>query len=202
MTNMAQQIAPVIAGSEDRATAIVAALKGTPEGDRLLREIFKSPTEISATDIENIELLNTFPFTDAGNAEAFVALYEYDMRFDHRSGHWLSYHEHRWKVDDDGAVIRRALAAIRSRLQAATLIDDDDRRKEAVKWALSSESRIRIEAMLAIVKALYPVSDSGKQWDSDGWLLGVGNGVLDLRTGKLRDGHPDDRITKQTPSRW
>jgi putative DNA primase/helicase len=36
------------------------------------------------------------------------------------------------------------------------------------------------------------------EWDGDPWLLGVANGVVDLRTGKLRAGRPSDRITIHT----
>jgi P4 family phage/plasmid primase-like protien len=40
------------------------------------------------------------------------------------------------------------------------------------------------------------------QWDSDPWLLGVPNGVLDLRTGQLRDGQPADYIRTTSPTEW
>ena len=36
-------------------------------------------------------------------------------------------------------------------------------------------------------------------WDADPWLLAVANGVVDLRTGTLREGRPDDRITMHSP---
>src|SRR5206468_3361252 len=44
-------------------------------------------------------------------------------------------------------------------------------------------------------KARLAVS-TAKNWDSDAWALGVPNGVVDLRTGRLRAGHCDDRTTK------
>ena len=36
------------------------------------------------------------------------------------------------------------------------------------------------------------------QWDRDDWLLGTPDGVVDLRTGNLRSGRPEDYITKTT----
>ena len=39
-------------------------------------------------------------------------------------------------------------------------------------------------------------SYSGDGWDADPWLVGVKNGVVDLRSGILRDGKPEDRITR------
>src|SRR5438552_2038850 len=44
---------------------------------------------------------------------------------------------------------------------------------------------------------LQPIADGGKDWDATAGLLGVPNGVVDLRTGELRDGRRNDRITKQ-----
>jgi len=39
-------------------------------------------------------------------------------------------------------------------------------------------------------------------WDNDPWLLGVTNGVVDLRTGEFRDGRPDDFMRKACPVEW
>ena len=49
--------------------------------------------------------------------------------------------------------------------------------------------------MLKVASSMLPIADSGESWDATAGLLGVPNGVVDLRTGKLRDGRPDDRIT-------
>lgn len=39
-------------------------------------------------------------------------------------------------------------------------------------------------------------------WDKDPWLLGVTNGVVDLRTGEFRPGRPDDFMKKACPVEW
>jgi putative DNA primase/helicase len=49
--------------------------------------------------------------------------------------------------------------------------------------------------MLALAQNILPISDAGDAWDLDPWLLGVPNGVVDLKTGTLRAGRPEDRIT-------
>jgi putative DNA primase/helicase len=58
---------------------------------------------------------------------------------------------------------------------------------------------MRLDAVLALAKAEPSIADSGEGWDADPWLLGVANGVVDLRTGAVREGRPEDRITMHSP---
>jgi putative DNA primase/helicase len=137
-----------------------------------------------------------FPRTDSGNAELFARLYGERLRYDHRRNRWLLWTHHWWKPDVDEEVLRLAKEAVRRRYQVAPdLFDDPDEFRAEAKWAVASESRMRLEAALALAQAERPIADSGEGWDANPWLLAVANGVVDLRTGALRDGRPDDRIT-------
>jgi putative DNA primase/helicase len=127
--------------------------------------------------------------TDAGNAEFFAATYADHLRFDHKRGRWLLWRAGRWWERDTTALIRiMAKGVARLRLKHANNRDE-------VKWALRSESRQRQEAMLELAKSEYPLGDSGDGWDADPLLLGVANGVIDLRTGALREGRQADKLT-------
>ena len=136
-----------------------------------------------------------FPLTEAGDAEFFAQRYGDRVRYDHRRGRWLVFVGHRWIPDDDGELRRLALKSMRQRQQAALAIEDQDRRQNTARWALGGESRRRIENMLELAKNLPGVADSGDGWDADPWLLAVQNGVVDLRSGRLRPGAASDRIT-------
>ncbi|MFA7297579.1 MAG: phage/plasmid primase, P4 family [Dehalococcoidia bacterium] len=140
-----------------------------------------------------------FPETDAGNAEAFAALHAGDVLFDHRLQRWLIRGPHRWVPDRVDEIRLRAKAVARARLTAATAITDDDRRKRAIKHAMASESRRALEAMAELAKAEPSIADPGDSWDREPRLVGVENGVLDLGTGQLRPGRPDDRISLAIP---
>jgi putative DNA primase/helicase len=85
--------------------------------------------------------------------------------------------------------------AIRLRQQAAAEVGDDDERRKEIAWALQSESASRLEAMIKLARSEKPLADDGSKWDADPLLLAVANGVVDLRTGKLRTGRPEDLIT-------
>jgi putative DNA primase/helicase len=144
--------------------------------------------------------------TQATDAEYFVRMVGGLAKFDHARGAWLFFEDHAWRRDSDGKATRLAIKAMRQMAgeasrRVAESVDDLERAEAllALQWATRGESRARLEAMIHIARTLEPVADDGEGWDSDPWLLGVANGVIDLRTGELRDGRPEDRITLQTP---
>src|ERR1019366_9772161 len=59
------------------------------------------------------------------------------------------------------------------------------------------EAKTRLDAMIKLAAAQVPIADNGRDWDRKTGIVGCPNGVIDLRTGKLRDGRRDDRITMQ-----
>lgn len=140
-----------------------------------------------------------FNLTDAGNAEYFTDQYGDRLRYDHLRGHWLEWHIHCWRPENDGHIMRLALKAARERYRAAVNIADLGLREKIARWAIGSEQRARLEACIAIARSLKPIADSGEHWDKNGWIFCVENGVIDLRTGELRPGKQEDMITMQSP---
>ena len=143
----------------------------------------------------------TFPRTDAGNAEMFADLYGEKVRFDHKQTRWLIWNEtrSRWIEDKQYKVRILAKRTARQRAKTALGIDSEDERRREILWAFQSEGRYRIDAALELAKSEAPISDGGEGWDADSWLFGVANGIVDLRTGKLREATQADRITKFSP---
>ncbi len=138
--------------------------------------------------------------TDSSNAELLCHLYGDRLRFDHKMGRWLVWSGHWWQEDPDGEPPRLALEATRTRYFAAERQITDLKVREAVaRYAVRSEDRQKIAACLEMAKVLHPITDAGEGWDSDPYLFGVANGVLNLRTGELRDGRHGDRITRHSP---
>jgi P4 family phage/plasmid primase-like protien len=141
-----------------------------------------------------------FPLSDAGNGEYFGYMFGDRVRFDHARRRWLVWNRHHWRLDADAEVHRMALEAIRERQRdASSPTLSDDQRKALWKWAFATERfKNRLDALLDVARTLKPIADDGEGWDETPGLLGVPNGVIDLRTGELRDGLPSDRITKCT----
>ncbi len=149
----------------------------------------------------------TYPLTDAGNGEQFADLYCYKLRFDHSRNKWFIWNGHRWELDGTQRIRQFGKEAARTRranAQSAALhvdptsdagVEESKRLSKECNWARTSESSTRIDAALKAAASERKLADDGKNWNPDPMLLGVMNGVVDLRTGKYRPGTPEDRIT-------
>jgi hypothetical protein len=175
--------------------AIAAALKEInrekcrpPLDDREVEGIAHSVAGYEAAE-------DAYPRTEAGDAEHFAAYTAPRLKYDHRRGCWLLFNGHHWVQQTNGEVTRLALASIRERQAAALRIEDDEKRKQLLNWSIGGESLKRLRALMTIAQNVASLADAGDCWDLDPWLLGVQNGVLDLRTGELGAGRPEDRIT-------
>ncbi len=69
------------------------------------------------------------------------------------------------------------------------------REKKIRKRILSLQALKRKQEVLRLARTgARSLAIQGDEWDRDPWLLGVENGVIDLRTGELRSGKPADYI--------
>lgn len=151
--------------------------------------------EAGAVSSESAVAATCFHLTELGAAEFFVDRHKADVRFDHLRQRWLVWVDHRWVPDADALIHRLANEHMRRWQRDAMELGDRDRRQKIVDFALRMERKGAIENLLGVARNLKPVSTAGKEWDRDLFRLGTINGVLDLRTGILADGHPDDLIT-------
>jgi len=140
-----------------------------------------------------------FPLTDSGNGELFAHLYGDRLRYNVRRDTWLQWAGHWWREDTGLEVERLALEAARVRQRCAADIADPDQKKRVFSWGVASESQAKKAATLASARSVHPLTDDGVGWDTNPDLLGVANGVIDLRSGQLRPGQREDRITLHTP---
>lgn len=152
--------------------------------------------------------------TDLGNTHFFIDLYGEALRYDQSRKQWLIWREHRWEPDIKGRASEAAQLAARKRLQEAINMpsgsnpsDPNDpasvQKENAVKWGLQSEGRIRIENVLALAKNDSRISvNTAYGWDANPWVIGVPNGVVELRTGLLRPGRQEDQITRHAGTKY
>jgi P4 family phage/plasmid primase-like protien len=102
------------------------------------------------------------------------------------------------------AAYLEAAASVQADLEHET----DDGKKAAMQARIDTLTECakklrnigRINNVLTLAQELLGIK--GSEWDSDPWLLGVANGVIDLRTGKLRNGRAADYIRTVAPTAW
>lgn len=136
--------------------------------------------------------------TDLGNAELLVEMHGHRLRYVGEWNRWLIWADGRWRRDVTGEAHRAAKDTVRSLLAIAAGIQSEDECKQAVAWAIRSQSSGRVTAMLELARTEELVAVSALELDQHPMLLACSNGTLDLRTGRLRIPDPNDLITKGT----
>ena len=131
--------------------------------------------------------------TDTGNAQHFRDMYADKLRYDHTRRQWFMFNGHYWRPDRKGEVDQMALESVHERQRKAIGNEAD------AKWAANSLSSARRSALLNCAQSEPPLSITGDEWDRNPMLLGVPNGVINLRTGERRKGNQEDFITKTSP---
>lgn len=134
------------------------------------------------------------PKTDMGNARRFALRHGARARFVNAWGP-MFYTGQRWALDDIGEWQRMARDVARSiHLEAAAASDDES--KAIGKWALTSQSRSRLDAMIELAKSEPEIVIAPDRFDHDLMPINCQNGTLDLRAGQLRPHNPADYITR------
>jgi putative DNA primase/helicase len=94
----------------------------------------------------------------------------------------------RWQFDKDLSIFSLARKLCRAVAKAC------NKPKEAKAIA----SAKTVTAMVSLVRSDRRIAASVDQWDTDPWLLNTPGGVVDLRTGEMREHRPEDYLTKCT----
>jgi len=169
-----------------------------PEAERAVRASFEDVEEALGRG-------------ETGDAELLATMFTGLVIYDHSAQLWYRWDEHRW-VEDKMLFVRRLVSgplAAQYYHAAAHILETDDndkgkhaRAREFSDRAKSLRARYRIGNVLSLATAIPELALTSDVWDKDPWLLGVGNGVLNLRDGSLRDGLPEDFIRTYAPTPW
>ena len=138
--------------------------------------------------------------SDADNASRLIELHGGVLRFVPPWKKWLRFSdsEQRWIRDDANVHVYELAKDVGQNLKRDTLAITDSRDAEKkFKHALKSLSKHGIESMVKLARGVEGVPLDHELLDSNPWLLGVKNGVVDLRSGELRPAVPDDLMTMQ-----
>lgn len=134
---------------------------------------------------------------DRDNANLFVEKYGDIVRFHPTKQKWYIWDGVHWQDDTlPGQINTLSDDIIGSLCEAIQPEDKDERPKSfaaAVRRAESSGHLSHEKAMMVKVSGMPEMRRW--EWDKDPWLLGVENGILDLRTGELLENGKETYVT-------
>ncbi|MCX5888014.1 MAG: phage/plasmid primase, P4 family, partial [Deltaproteobacteria bacterium] len=177
-------------------------------------------TPVAGAVCTNTELVNFAKSGQVGDGRLFIRLFRGKFVYDHAAGRWYRWGGHYW-LDDDVDTVLMALdravdlyqkAAARCAWQRAQAVrEGDDKAAEDAearaevfykKIGKLQNKKWRQDVLVFAASGDGSLGISGKEWDQSTLLIACKNGVLDLSTGGLRDGRPEDFIKVACPTEW
>jgi putative DNA primase/helicase len=137
--------------------------------------------------------------SDIGNGRRIVDSFGSSIRYTPGIG-WFIWDGSYWRPDAEDLGMREVAKRVPTIIATEVAkYDDQDKKNEVLKWANQAKSNSRLNSAIESANSDPRVVVPVEEWDGDEYLLGVANGVINLRTGELLRGRPDLHITKRTP---
>ncbi|MBV9688464.1 MAG: hypothetical protein JO202_02015 [Ktedonobacteraceae bacterium] len=166
---------------------------------------------------------------EEGDARLYAHVFRGKCVYDHSEGMWYEWQGHHWERDeckhalllasgplasvylDTSAHLAEEAAQAEKRMDPDLLKRSNDpnlqhyEQLKVMTSALIGRAKAlkklkRAQAVLTYAQAYLRITS--REWDTHPWLLACSNGVLDLHTGELQPGKPDDYMKTAVPTEW
>lgn len=137
--------------------------------------------------------------TEFGNAERMIDRYGKGLMFVPELATWFKWAGNHWARATNGEIEHWAKETVRALADESKTIENDDERVAFFKFCAISQRAIMVRNMVALASSDVQVATPVEELDKHINLLGVGNGAVDLETGKLLAPDPEHRITSIAP---
>ncbi len=179
-----------------------------------------APASASHTRLPDYRgIIECFHDAEYGDARLFASMFRGKAVFDVTSKEWYIFNGQYWELDELGQIrhfVSGELAsmyiraAAEANLRAGTITADNaDAMKELKELIKGLTGRAFALKKLSVSNNVLTMATSFKgmaitstQWDRDPMILPVQNGIVDLKTGQLRDGTPEDYVRTVAPTEW
>lgn len=153
------------------------------------------------------------PATDLGNGERLADRHGGTLRYVEDRKEWRAWGRTHWKRDDTAAVQRAAAETARSIMAEADRLSDKitknsrgtlqaSPREQRQAFAFASESKGRLDAMIALGGHVPPISCQAAAFDLDSWQLCTPTGIVDLHAdGGVTPCRPEAMLSRCTRAR-
>ena len=129
-------------------------------------------------------------FSESSLALRFAERHGHELRYVHAWGRWLRWDGARWQHERTVLAFDLAHRICREAAQEFRQFSNSSPRPIA--------SAKTAAGVVSLARADRRIAATDEQWDADPWLLNTPGGVVDLRTGEMRPGEPEDYMTKIT----
>lgn len=135
---------------------------------------------------------------DVYNGQLFASLARGKLTFVPELNHWKRWNGNVWErcVHGEEMSFAKSVGMLLVNKATELLATDLEQGEKAMKRAIQCQGANKLEAMLKLSKSESGMSTSANKFDADLMLLGVRNGVVDLRVGTLLSADPSMLITK------
>jgi putative DNA primase/helicase len=194
---------PLSKESEPKETAVTTAANGDePAKDEVLEHFERGQDQVRATAAADVSDAPDAR-SDTMNARRLARLHGRDLRFVPAWKRFLTWTGRQWKNDDGGVRALALTATVPVEIRREALRASTDKARDLLwSWARQSESKGLRKAMLDLVPSEPGIAIDHERIDSNPWLLGVRNGVVDLRTGDLRPHAREDYVSRLAPAEY
>lgn len=178
--------------------------------DATYRKVFAVAAENGWQNPRKEDYNALIDYTDLGNVNLLAKLMKGNLRYVPALKVWLRWGVGRWEADATAAVAfdaarlvakhyKREVAAAAAKLAQTHDADTAKALRKYIEtveaWARRCRARQSLENMVALAAKDSRFVLDGDQLDRNPHLLGVQNGVVDLRTGELRPDAREDYVT-------
>jgi putative DNA primase/helicase len=151
----------------------------------------KLAAEAAAVDVEPADTADTAPaWSESDLALRFVERHKHELRYVSGWGKWMRWDGSRWQTEETLLAFDLSHRVCREAAREMAL-----KSNKSPNGIASSKTAVGVEKLARADRRLAATVD---QWNSDIWLLNTPGGVVDLRTGEMRPGLPEDYMTKLT----
>lgn len=179
-----------------------AVVAGIEDGDSIEEATSLSnidvPLDPDALRIEDGGNEGKRSLSDTGNGRRLVDVFGAGIRYTPGLG-WFVWKDGYWKPDREDLEVQELAKRIPPIISAEVTQYPDGQQSSVIQWAHQSRSNSRMRGAIESAKSDPRVEVPVNKWDNDENLLGVLNGVIDLKTGELLKGRPDLHITRRAP---
>lgn len=145
--------------------------------------------------------------TDIGNADMLHDLLEGSVKYVAEHRDWAHFDGCTWRLRSTSAIHQAARLVANTRLTAAEAMPvatelDSSKKRKAMSFAFSCENVAKLSAMLSLASKDSRIVASAEDFDSDPYLLGVQNGIVNLKTGELIPAEKSLLVSKQCAANY